>query len=65
MEEQSIRTVETPLADIVMEGQRIAHLVFADGERLTVDTIIRPSASILGPTSPRCSASSCSLTTAS
>ncbi|HEX2510007.1 MAG TPA: NAD(P)/FAD-dependent oxidoreductase [Microvirga sp.] len=39
MEEQSIRTVETPLADIVMEGQRIAHLVFADGERLTVDTI--------------------------
>lgn len=38
-EEVGIRTVETPLADIVMEGQRIAHLVFADGERLTIDTV--------------------------
>lgn len=39
MEEAGIRLVETPLLDIVMEGSRIARLVFADGSVLTFDSI--------------------------
>lgn len=34
-----IRVIETPVDDIVMEGDRIARLVFADGESMTADAI--------------------------
>ncbi len=39
MEEAGIRAVETPLAEISLEGDRIARLDFADGGRLTFDAI--------------------------
>jgi thioredoxin reductase (NADPH) len=39
MDEAGIRAVETPLADIVTEGDRIVRLSFADGSVLTFDAI--------------------------
>lgn len=39
MEEAGIRPVETPLADIALEGERIARLDFRDGTTLEVDAI--------------------------
>ena len=39
MEEAGIRAIETPVAEITLEGEHICRLIFADGVSLSSDTI--------------------------